>query len=261
MDGGDAIAVAAHIQGRGNLFKSRVAGPFADAVDGALHLARAGVDGGQRVGHRQAEIVVAVRGEHDALRIDGRNALAHFAEHLAVFLRGGVAHGVGHVDGGGAGFDGDAHHLDQKIAIGAGRVFGRKLDVVGQRARQAHRFAAELERLGAADLQLVFQMQIARRQEDVDAGAVGKLQRAGGHLDVFGLGAGQRRDARLAYGLGDGGDGREVALRGHGKAGLDDVHAQVFKGMGHGELFLRGHAAARGLLAIAQGGVKKDYVV
>jgi hypothetical protein len=70
-------------------------------------------------------------------------------------------------------------------------------------------------------------MQVARRQKDVDAGAVGKLQRAGGHLDVFGFGAGQRGDARLAHGLRDGGDGREVALRGHREAGLDNVHAQI----------------------------------
>ena len=104
-------------------------------------------------------------------------------------------------------------------------------------------------------------MQIARRQKDVDAGAVGKLQRAGRHLNVFSLGAGQRRDARLANGLRNGGDGREVALRGHGKAGLDDVHAQILEGVGHGELFLRGHAAAGRLLAVAQSGVEEDYVV
>ncbi len=179
----------------------------------------------------------------------------------AVLFRGGVAHGVGHIDGGGAGLDGDAHHLHQKVAVRAGGVLGRKLHVVAQRARQAHRFAAEVQRLRAADLQLVFEMQIARSQKDVDAGAVGKLQGARGHLDVFGLGAGQGRDARLADGLGNGGDGREVALRGHGEAGLDDVHAQILQGMGHGQLFLRGHAAARRLLAVAQGGVEEDYVI
>jgi len=31
--------------------------------------------------------------------------------------------------------------------------------------------------------------------------------------------------------------------------------------VGHGELFLRGHAAARGLLAVAQRGVEEDYVI
>ena len=95
----------------------------------------------------------------------------------------------------------------------------------------------------------------------MDASAVGKLQRAGRHLDVFRFGAGERGDARLAHGLRNGRDGREVALRGHGEACLDDVHAQIFKGMSHGELFLGGHAAARGLLAVAQGGVEKDYMV
>ena len=95
----------------------------------------------------------------------------------------------------------------------------------------------------------------------MDASAVGELQGARRHLDVLGLGAGQRRDARLANGLRNGGDGREVALRGHGKAGLDDVHAQVLQGVGHGELFLRGHAAAGRLLAVAQRGVKEDDVI
>ncbi len=202
-----------------------------------------------------------MRRKDDAFCVDCRNALAHFAEHLSVFFGRGVAHRVGHVDGGGAGLDGDAHHLDQKVAIGAGRVFRRELDIVDKRARQAHRFAGAIERFLAADLELVFEVQIARREEDVNARAVGKLQRPSGHLDVFILGAGQRRDARLANGLRDGGDGGEVALRGHGKSGLDDVHAQVFKGVSHGELFLRGHAATGRLLAVAQSGVEECNVI
>ncbi len=92
-------------------------------------------------------------------------------------------------------------------------------------------------------------------------GAVGKLHRAGGHLDIFLLGARQRSDARLANGLGDGGDGGEIALRSHGKAGLDDVHAQVLQGVRHGELFLGGHAAAGRLLAVAQSGVEERYMM
>ena len=46
-----------------DLFERGVAGPLADAVDGAFDLPRAGVDAGQRVGHRHAEIVVAVHRE------------------------------------------------------------------------------------------------------------------------------------------------------------------------------------------------------
>ncbi len=95
----------------------------------------------------------------------------------------------------------------------------------------------------------------------MDARPVGKLQRPRRHLDVFGLCPSQRRDARLANGLRNRRDGRKVALRGHGKAGLDDVHAQILKGVGHGELFLRGHAATRRLLAVAQGGVEENYMI
>ena len=45
--GGDAEAVAAHIERSGNLFQSRIAGSLADAVDGALHLACAVMNRGQ----------------------------------------------------------------------------------------------------------------------------------------------------------------------------------------------------------------------
>ena len=219
------------------------------------------LNGGQRVGYGQSQVVVAVRGENDALLVDGRNALAHLGEHASVFVRSRVAYGVGHIDGGGAGLDGHAHHLHQEVALRAGGVLGRELNIIHQRARQAHRFGGLIQRLLAADLQLVLQMQVAGSQKDVDAGAVGELQGAGGHLDVFGLGAGQRGDARLANGLGDGGDGREVALRGHGEAGLDDIHAQIFQGMGHGQLFLRRHAAAGRLFAVAQRGVEEDNAI
>ncbi len=102
-----------------------------------------------------------MRGEDHALLIDGRDALAHLAEHLPVFFRGGVADGVGHIDGGCTSFDGDADHFDQIVAVGAGCVFGRELDVVGKGASQADRFAGQIKGFLAADLELVFKVQIA----------------------------------------------------------------------------------------------------
>src|SRR5580698_11031325 len=65
--GGDAVAVAADVEGGGDLFEGRVAGALADAVDGALDLACAILHSGQRVGDGQAEVVVAVRGKNNAL--------------------------------------------------------------------------------------------------------------------------------------------------------------------------------------------------
>ena len=53
-----------------------------------------------------------MRRENDAFFIDGRDALADLAKHLAIFLRRRIADCVGHVDGGCARIYGDAHHFD-----------------------------------------------------------------------------------------------------------------------------------------------------
>ena len=49
-----AEVVRARAQRHHHLFQRRVAGPFADSVDGALHLARAVQHAVQRIGHRHA---------------------------------------------------------------------------------------------------------------------------------------------------------------------------------------------------------------
>src|SRR5260370_38289975 len=52
------IAVGANPHGHDNFFERRVAGALADAIDCALHLARACGDCGQGVGHGKTQIVV-----------------------------------------------------------------------------------------------------------------------------------------------------------------------------------------------------------
>ena len=72
----DAGVVGQHVAARPDrhhdLFERGIAGPLADAVDGALDLPRAGRDAGQRVGDRQAEVVVAVDGEDQPCRSPAR---------------------------------------------------------------------------------------------------------------------------------------------------------------------------------------------
>ena len=63
--------------------------------------------------------------------------------------------------------------------------------------------------------------------------------------------------ARLAISL----HGGEVAVRGDGKAGLDDVDAHGVEQFGDFELFLMRHGGAGALLAVAQGGVEDDDAV
>ncbi len=70
--------IASGVERHHDLFERRVAGPLADAVDGALDLAGAVLDAGERVGDGQPEVVVAVGGDHDV----GPLAL-HLVDHLA----------------------------------------------------------------------------------------------------------------------------------------------------------------------------------
>ena len=53
----------------GEFFERSVSGAFADAVDGAFDLARAGSDRGERICDGEAEIVVAMRAERDVFVI------------------------------------------------------------------------------------------------------------------------------------------------------------------------------------------------
>ncbi len=129
----------------GEFFQRGVAGAFADAVDGAFDLADAGFDGGDGIGYGEAEVVVAVRGEDDVL--DAGDAGADVEEHLRVVLRDAVADGVGEVEGGGAGLDGDLADLDEEVAVGAGGVLGGELDVVAIGAGEGDHFGDLVEGL------------------------------------------------------------------------------------------------------------------
>ena len=135
----NSVVVRAHIKGRRDLFQGRVACALADAVYRAFDLACAGGDGGQRIGCGKPKVIVAMRGENDTFRIDGRDALADFAKHLSVFLGGRVTDRIRHVDRGGSGLDGYADHVDQKAPVRASRIFGRELDVVNEGAGKPNR--------------------------------------------------------------------------------------------------------------------------
>jgi hypothetical protein len=95
----------------------------------------------------------------------------------------------------------------------------------------------------------------------VDAFARGRRQRFGGTRDIAVVGTRERADGRFTYCSGNRPDGFEVALRGSGKAGLDDVDLEALELARNADLFILGHRRARRLLAIAQGGVKDDQAV
>ena len=76
---------------------------------------------------------------------------------------------------------------------------------------------------------------------------------------------GEARDRPADHGilgaLGDLVDGGEIAVRGDGKARLDDVDAHGVEQLGDFEFFLMRHGGAGALLAVAQGGVEDDDAV
>src|SRR5256886_995608 len=61
--------VGAHPTRHHDLLECGVAGAFPDAVDRALHLAGAGLDAGERVGDREAQVVVTMGAEHHLIAV------------------------------------------------------------------------------------------------------------------------------------------------------------------------------------------------
>ena len=151
----DAEVVFPGVQTHDDLFDGGVAGPFADAVDAALHLACAEFHGDQAVGHGQAQIVVAVHAERYVLDAGdvGLNVFQQLAEPGGRW--DGVAHGVGDVDGGGPGLDHLFQHVEQVLGVGPGGVHGRELYVVAVALGPLHALYGHLQDIFPVLAQLV----------------------------------------------------------------------------------------------------------
>src|SRR5262249_11597986 len=125
--------VVAHAHRHDDFLERGIAGALADAVDGALDLACAGVHSGERVRHRHAEIVVAM--DRETRRVRVRYVLTQSFDQREIFVGHGIAHRVRNIDRGRASFDRRFDATAQKIKLGARAVFARPLDIVGIIAR------------------------------------------------------------------------------------------------------------------------------
>ncbi len=236
--------VATGAQRHDDFLERGVAGAFAQAIDGALDLARTAADGGQRVGDGEAQVVVAM-GREDHL-VGAGDALDDRAEHRLVLGRDGVAHGIGQVDGGGAGLDGELDAAGQVIDRGAGRVHGRPLDIVDEVARLRDGGRDDLEHLLLGLAHLVRQMDRRGGNEGVDAALPGVAYGFAGAGDIGRDGAGEAGDHRVLHLLGDGHDGFEIAVGGDREAGLDDIDAHFVEGSRRPGAFLPASWSRRG---------------
>ena len=131
------VVGGARAQRHHHFFQRRIAGPLAQAIDRALDLPRAADhDAGQRIGHGQAQVVMAMDRPDGLIGI--RYAFAQALDGRAEDLGHGVAHRIGEIDGGGALGDHALQHAAEEILVGAAAVFRAEFDVVRKLARVAH---------------------------------------------------------------------------------------------------------------------------
>jgi hypothetical protein len=251
--------IVAGAQRHHDLFHGRVAGALADAVDGALDLARARLDRAQRVRHAESQIVVAMHRDHRL--VDVRHAVPDHPDQIGEFLGVGVAHRVRDVDRGGAGLDRALDAAAQEIVLGARPVLAGPFHVVAVAPRAGHAVDHRLVHLLGRLLQLDRHVQRAGRDEGVDAFPGSGLERLGGAVDVGAAGARQRADHAVLDLLGDLVDRAKVALGRDRESSLDHVHAHLLEQIGDLQLLGDGHRGARRLLAVAQRGIEDDDAV
>ncbi len=236
-----------------------VAAALAEAVQRALDLAHAGLDGGERIGHRLAGVVMGMDAEMVA-RYAGRDDLVDDGANLRR-LRAAI---------------GVAQHHPARAGVvgrpGAGqRIVGIGLEAVEEMLAVDHRFLADSNRRldRGLDRFEVFLVGAAERDAHMIVPALG--DEADGvrlRLDQRGKSriVGRRHPCPLGHAEGDEFCARRALLGkeggvgrvGAGIAALDIIDAELVEQLGDGDLVLDGKVDARRLLAIAQGGVEED---
>jgi hypothetical protein len=228
--------------------------PLADAVDRTLDLPCPGHDGRQGIGDRHTQIVVGMRA-HDRL-VDISNMLFEVGKGPAILGRNGEADGVGNIHRGSARFNRTLNDLDEEIEFGSGSVFGRELDVVAEFPGASNALDGATDDFVLGHHEFEFTVNGAGCQKDMDAAPAGVANGFGSAIDVGTITAREAADYRPFYLAGDGLYRLKVAGRSDGETRLDDIDAEVAKGVGNFELFGQVHAGARGLFAIAKSGVE-----
>ncbi len=152
------------------------------------------------------------------------------------------------------------HHPAEEVGIGAARVLRGELHVVGVDPRPADRGADQGEHIVPRDPQLFPDVEVRRRDEHVEPGALRGADRLTGQIDVAVVAARQRGDDRASHLGRDLAHAPVVALGRGRKAGLEDIHPQGVELPGKSQLLLGGEAVAGGLFAIAQGGIEDEDV-
>ena len=218
-------------------------------------MACARLDGGERVGHGEAEIIMAVGAEN---RIGRSTSLGDdLGEHVAVFFGCSVAGGIGKIDGGGTRGDGGLDDLDEEIDFSAGSIFRRELYVGGKATGAANSVGGETEDLVAGFTEFKIAMDFAGTKKNVNPALFASRFHGGsGGINVGVDAAGQATDDGTADGPGNFLDGIEIAPTGNREARFDDIDAEASELASDLEFLATRHGGAWALLPVAKSGVE-----
>jgi hypothetical protein len=214
--------------------------------------------GGEAVGHRKAQVVVAMHRPDHLVGIG--NPFAQLVNALRILFGNVVANRVRNVDGGRTFLD---HRFDdpaQEIELRAAGVFAGKLDVGDSVARKAHSVPGRDENVLGRHAQLLLHVDRAGCNERMDAPGLRRLDRFQRPRDVLVEGAAQARHGRILDGFGYSLDCLEVAVGRCRKARFNDIHAHAFKLTSNPQLFLLGHGSTGTLFTVTQGGIENDQM-
>jgi hypothetical protein len=179
-----------------DLLERAVARPLADAVDRHLDLSGAVADRLEGVGHRQAEVVVAVHADDDALGADVGDATVELGDPppkscgRAYPTVSGMFTVVAPASTAAA-----TMSTRNSKSVRVASWGENSTSSVNDRASSTDRIGL-LQDLVLGRLQHVLAVDVGGREERVDAVALGGRERLGGRLDVAGHGTGERGDDR-----------------------------------------------------------------
>ena len=238
------VDLAEVLERHDDLFEGGVAGALAEAVDGRVHVGRPRLDAGERVGRRHAEVVVRVH-------LDGQAVALEEADDVEGVERVEDAERVAEAQAVGALLFGRLAEAQQELEVGARGVLGVDRDVEVLRLGEGDALADLVEHPLTRLLQLVLDVDVARRHRDRDRvhAAVHGVLDVGGHGPVPG------QDRGVEPEVDDLRDRRLLVAAHRRDAHLDLVDADLVEQLGDADLLVVREDDAGRLLAVAQRGV------
>lgn len=243
-----------------DLFERRVAGAFAETIDGTFDLPGAVADAGDGIGCGQTEIVMAMAGD------DGFIDVGHFVlqpgDLFAVLVGKAVARGIGDVHNSRSSCNYRFNNPSKVIIVSATSVFSVELYVVDQVSGPFDGPGGALQYLLMRRIELALNVRVAGSDAGVDAGATCGFQSGGSRFNVLLDGAAQTTDGSIPDDTCYLFHGMEIARTGDREACFYDIDAKRLELQGQFDLFLGIELTTGYLLAVAERSVEdEDFLV